>query len=75
MPKSETFLDSIPGCGEVIPIETIYHQVAERADRKLKAKSVRQRSEHSPNGKCSSRRVKENSTGGFRSKSKPSPPT
>jgi hypothetical protein len=38
-------LDSItcPGCGEVIPIsETIYRQVAERAERELKAKSVRQ---------------------------------
>ena len=45
MPKTETVLDSItcPGCGEVIPIsETIYHQVAERAERELKAKSVRQ---------------------------------
>jgi hypothetical protein len=45
MPKTETVLDSIrcPGCGEVIPIsETIYHQVVERAERDLKAKSVRQ---------------------------------
>src|SRR5215471_10502234 len=45
MPKTETVLDSItcPGCGEFIPIsETIYHQVAERAERELKAKSVRQ---------------------------------
>ena len=45
MGKTETALDSItcPGCGEVIPIsETIYHQVAERAERELKAKSVRQ---------------------------------
>src|SRR6516165_2433566 len=45
MPKTETVLDSItcPGCGEVIPIsETIYHQVAERAERELQAKSVRQ---------------------------------
>src|SRR5215470_10267650 len=45
MPKTETAVDRItcPGCGEVIPIsETIYHQVAERAERELKAKSVRQ---------------------------------
>jgi hypothetical protein len=45
MPKIQTAVDSItcPGCGEVIPIsETIYHQVAERAERELKAKSVRQ---------------------------------
>ena len=45
MPKTETAVDSItcPGCSEVIPIsETIYHQVAERAERELKAKSVRQ---------------------------------
>jgi hypothetical protein len=45
MPKTETVLDSIkcPGCGEVIAIsETIYHQVAERAERDLKARSVRQ---------------------------------
>jgi len=45
MGKTETALDSItcPGCGEVIPIsETIYHQVAERAERELKAKSLRQ---------------------------------
>ena len=45
MGKTETGLDSIkcPGCGEVIPIsETIYHQVAERAERELQAKSVRQ---------------------------------
>jgi len=45
MPKTETVLDSItcPGCGEVIPIsETIYHQVAERAERELKVKSLRQ---------------------------------
>src|SRR5215831_15094512 len=45
MPKTEPVLDSItcPGCGEVIPIsETIYHQVAEQAEREIKAKSVRQ---------------------------------
>jgi hypothetical protein len=45
MPKTETVLDSIkcPGCGEVIPIsETIYHQVAERAERDLRAKSLQQ---------------------------------
>jgi hypothetical protein len=45
MGKTEPVLDSItcPGCGEVIPIsETIYHQVAERAERELKAKSVQQ---------------------------------
>jgi hypothetical protein len=45
MPKTEPLLDSIkcPGCGEAIPIsETIYHQVAERAERELKAKSLRQ---------------------------------
>jgi hypothetical protein len=45
MPKTESVLDRItcPGCGEVIPIsETIYHQVTERAERELKAKSVRQ---------------------------------
>jgi hypothetical protein len=45
MPKTQTAVDSItcPGCGEVIPIsETIYHQVVERAERELKAKSVRQ---------------------------------
>jgi hypothetical protein len=45
MGKTEPVLDSItcPGCGEVIPIsETIYHQVAERAEREIKAKSVRQ---------------------------------
>src|SRR6516162_320914 len=45
MPKIEPVLDSItcPGCSEVIPIsETIYHQVAERAERELKAKSLRQ---------------------------------
>jgi hypothetical protein len=45
MGKTETGLDSIkcPGCGEVIPIsETIYHQVAKRAERELKAKSLRQ---------------------------------
>ena len=45
MPNTETVLDRIrcPGCGEVIPIsETIYHQVAERAVRELKAKSLRQ---------------------------------
>src|SRR5215475_15433308 len=45
MGKTETGLDSIncPGCGEVIPIsETIFRQVAERAERELKAKSVRQ---------------------------------
>jgi hypothetical protein len=45
MPKTDPVLDSItcPGCGEVIPIsETIYHQVAERAGRELKAKSIRQ---------------------------------
>src|SRR6516165_7193121 len=45
MPKIGTALDSItcPRCGEVIPIsEMIYHQVAERAERELKAKSLRQ---------------------------------
>ena len=45
MAKSEAVLDSIecPGCGEAIPIsETIYHQVAERAERDLKAKSLQQ---------------------------------
>jgi hypothetical protein len=45
MPKTEPVLDSItcPGCGEVIPIsETIYHQVAEQAEREIEAKSVRQ---------------------------------
>src|ERR1700686_5070324 len=45
MPKTEPSLDSImcPGCGEVIPIsETIYHQVADRAVRDLKAKSLQQ---------------------------------
>jgi hypothetical protein len=45
MPKTEMVVDRItcPGCGEVIPIsETIYHQVAERAEREFKAKSVRQ---------------------------------
>src|SRR5215468_1184540 len=45
MPKTETVLDRVncPGCGEVIPIsETIYHHVAQRAERELKAKSVRQ---------------------------------
>jgi len=45
MGKTEPVLDSITcrGCGEVIPIsETIYHQVAERAEREIKAKSVRQ---------------------------------
>ncbi len=45
MATRETVLDSIecPSCGEVIPIsETIYHQVAERAERDLKAKSLQQ---------------------------------
>ena len=45
MPKIQTAVDRIrcPGCGEVIPIsETIYHQVAEHAERELKAKSLRQ---------------------------------
>jgi hypothetical protein len=45
MRKSEVALDTIacPSCGEVIPIsEAIYHQVAEKAERDLKAKSVQQ---------------------------------
>jgi hypothetical protein len=45
MPKGEGVLDSIncPSCGEAIPIsETIYHQVAERAERDLKAKALQQ---------------------------------
>jgi hypothetical protein len=45
MAKAEAVLDSIkcPGCGETIPIsETIYHQVAERAERDLKARSLQQ---------------------------------
>jgi hypothetical protein len=43
MTKADMVFDSIacPGCGEVIPIsEMIYHQVAERAERDLKAKSA-----------------------------------
>jgi hypothetical protein len=45
MRKAEAALDSIecPSCGETIPIsETIYHQVAEKAERELKAKSQQQ---------------------------------
>lgn len=44
MPKAEPVLDSIacPSCGEAIPISgMIYRQVAERAERDLKAKSAR----------------------------------
>src|SRR5262249_49443012 len=43
MSKSASGLDTVkcPNCGECIPIsETIYHHVAERAERDLKAKSV-----------------------------------
>jgi hypothetical protein len=45
MPSREPVLESIkcPSCGESIPIsETIYHQVAEKAERDLKAKSQQQ---------------------------------
>ncbi len=45
MARAEAVLDSIecPSCGEAIPIsETIYHQVAERAERDLRAKSLQQ---------------------------------
>jgi hypothetical protein len=45
MERAEAVLDSIecPGCGATIPIsETIYHQVAERAEQDLKAKSLQQ---------------------------------
>jgi hypothetical protein len=45
MRNAEAVLDSIecPSCGETIPIsETIYHQVVERAERELKAKSQQQ---------------------------------
>jgi len=45
MGKAEAGLDSIecPSCGETIPIsEAIYHQVTEKAERDLKAKSLQQ---------------------------------
>jgi hypothetical protein len=45
MPKSESALESVrcPSCGELIPIsDAIYHQVAEKAERDVKAKSLRQ---------------------------------
>jgi hypothetical protein len=45
MPKGEAILDKIkcPNCGEGIPIsETIYRQVAEKAERDLRAKSLQQ---------------------------------
>jgi len=45
MLKSESALDRIkcPSCGEAIPIgEAIYHQIAEKAERDLRAKSVQQ---------------------------------
>jgi hypothetical protein len=45
MPKGDPILDSIkcPSCGEGIPIsDAIYHQVAEKAERDLKAKSLQQ---------------------------------
>ena len=73
MGKTEPVLDSItcPGCGEVIPIsETIYHQVAERAERELKAKSVRQERALADREK-SSRPANKTSTIGSRNRSKP----
>lgn len=44
MPKGEAILDiECPSCGEVIPIsDAIYHQVAEKAERDLRAKSLQQ---------------------------------
>jgi hypothetical protein len=45
MPKSESAVESVscPDCGALIPIsDAIYHQVAEKAERDVKAKSLRQ---------------------------------